>query len=116
MFDQVFQGNSILSKGSKIEKQKQFQQRGLINSICPKHPPLKMRPPRTFEKVSELCIVLKSIIRTSDEIGWPIAFGRIFFYLPPAGDINLHHVCACVRGCVRACVRVSRSFLKDYYS
>ena len=27
------------------------------------------------------------------------------FYLPPAGDINLHHVCACVRACVGACVR-----------
>ena len=41
-------------------------------------------------------------------------------YLPPAGDINLHHVCArvcaCVGACVRGCVRVSRSFLKDYYS
>ena len=35
-------------------------------------------------------------------------------YLPPglpAGDYNLHHVCAYVRACVRACVRVSRSFL-----
>ena len=29
------------------------------------------------------------------------------YYLPPgspAGDCNLHHVCACVRVCVRVCV------------
>ena len=30
---------------------------------------------------------------------------NIFYYLPPAGDINLHHVCACVRAWVRVCVR-----------
>ena len=40
----------------------------------------------------------------------------VSFYLPPGGDINLHHVCACVRACGRECVRVSHSFLKDYYS
>ena len=29
---------------------------------------------------------------------------ELLYYLPPAGDINLHHVCACVRVCVRGCV------------
>ena len=33
------------------------------------------------------------------------------YYLQPAGDINLHHVCACVCACVCECVRVSHSFL-----
>ena len=30
--------------------------------------------------------------------------GFHFYYLPPARDINLHHVCTCVRRCVRECV------------
>ena len=37
---------------------------------------------------------------------------HFFFYLPPAGDINLHHVCACVCGCVRECACVTQFSLR----
>ena len=34
-----------------------------------------------INEVSSVHCLFQGLIRTSDEIGWPIAFGRIFFFL-----------------------------------